>query len=137
MTKEEAISILQNYKMSCNGCEYDHELGCELDKNCSEAIDMAIVALEKQSVVEFVSYDGAYPNLCSGTLILKINGVERTFPKYCMQSGGSVSFDKDWNETVTSGLWSVDVPEDLYYLKEEIERCVNKYVPHGCCGGCV
>lgn len=136
MTKEEAISILQNYKMSCSGCEYDHELGCELDKNCSEAIDMAIAALENHPAVEFVSYDGAFPNLCSGTLILKINGEKRKFPDYCMTSGGCVRF-KDGFADVSSGLWSVNVPEDLMYLKEEIEKCVNENVPHGCCGGCV
>lgn len=32
-------------------------------------------------MVEFVSYDGAYPNLCSGQLVLKINGQAREFPR--------------------------------------------------------
>lgn len=87
--------------------------------------------------VEFVSYDGRFPNLCSGTLVLKIDGVERTMPPCCMRSGGSVTFDSDWCEHVDSGLWSVDVPDDLMDLKDEIEECVNANVPHGCCGGCV
>jgi hypothetical protein len=54
-----------------------------------------------------------------------------------MRSGGSVTFDSDWCEHVDSGLWSVDVPDDLMDLKDEIEECVNANVPHGCCGGCV
>ncbi len=29
--------------------------------------------------VEFVSYDGKWPNLCSGVLTLKINGKEEKF----------------------------------------------------------
>lgn len=28
-------------------------------------------------MIEFVSYDGKYPNLCSGQLVLKINGQVR------------------------------------------------------------
>lgn len=89
------------------------------------------------NTVEFVSYDGGYPNLCSGTLVLRINGVERTLPKYCMRSGGSVWFDKDWGEHVEEGYWSVDLPDDLEAYREEIEECVNSNVQHGCCGGCV
>lgn len=88
-------------------------------------------------MVEFVSYDGAYPNLCSGTLVLKINGEEREL-SHCLSSGGSVSFNEDWNECVTSGAWSVyDLPEDLQPYRSEIEECVNENIPYGCCGGCV
>lgn len=88
-------------------------------------------------MVEFVSYDGAYPNLCSGILVLKINGVERKL-SHCLSSGGSVWFDGDWDEHVESGAWSVyDLPEDLKPLRKEIEECVNENIPYGCCGGCV
>lgn len=48
-------------------------------------------------MVEFVSYDGAYPNLCSGQLVLKINGQVREFSRHCLQSGGTVWFDNDWD----------------------------------------
>lgn len=88
-------------------------------------------------MVEFVSYDGSFPNLCSGTLVLRIDGIERTMPPHCLNSGGSVSFDDNWGEHVESGRWSVDVPEELVQHEQEIEDCVNRHVPFGCCGGCV
>lgn len=91
--------------------------------------------------VEFISYDGHFPCLCSGTLILKINGQERKLEKYSdnfyMCSGGSVSFDENWSEEVESGPWSVSLPDDLEPYKDEIEALVNDNVPWGCCGGCV
>lgn len=54
-------------------------------------------------MVEFVSYDGAYPNLCTGQLVLKINGQVREFSRYCLQSGGTVWFDNDWNAHIENG----------------------------------
>ncbi len=87
--------------------------------------------------VEFVSYDGHYPNLCSGTLVLKINGKLRTMPSYCLHSGGSVWFDQDWGEHVERGQWSIDLPKDIAHLREEITKCINQHIPQGCCGGCV
>ena len=58
--------------------------------------------------VKFVSYDGKYPNLCTGTLVLNIDGTDYSFgfttvpgmskcdfPMF-WHSGGSVSFDNDW-----------------------------------------
>jgi len=58
-------------------------------------------------MVKFVSYDGAYPNLCAGTLVLEIDGKQITIPKYCMNSGGSVYIDNDGDDYVSVGRWSV------------------------------
>ena len=88
-------------------------------------------------MVEFISYDGEYPNLCRGILMLNIDGETVEFPKYCMRSGGSVWFDDEWNEHVECGKWSVDVPEKYAHLQKEIEDCVNANVACGCCGGCI
>ena len=89
------------------------------------------------SHVEFISYDGEYPNLCGGTLILKIDGEEVTFPEYCMSSSGSVWFDEEWDEHIEEGPWYVDVPEEYTHLRKEIHEVVNDNVPYGCCGGCI
>lgn len=88
-------------------------------------------------MIEFVSYDGKYPSLCDGTLVLRIDGKEVVFPEFCMKSGGSVWFDDDWDDHVECGEWSVAVPEEYAELAVEIEKCVNENVPCGCCGGCV
>ena len=87
--------------------------------------------------IEFVSYDGKFPNRCSGTLTLRIDGMERTFSKYCMHTGGRAFFDKNGDEHIESGPWTVDVPDDLLPIKAEIEECVNANVYPGCCGGCL
>ena len=87
-----------------------------------------------------IAYDGSYPNLCRGELIVTINDEkEWIFPDYCLSSGGDVSFDDDWNEDVTEGEWSIEewpknFPEDK---KEAVLEAVNETVPFGCCGGCV
>lgn len=88
-------------------------------------------------MVEFVSYDGEYPNLCSGTLVLRINGELRTL-QHCLSSGGGVYHDDDWNFMIASGAWTVwNLPDDLEVYQTEIENCVNENIPFGCCGGCI
>ena len=89
--------------------------------------------------VNFISYNGAWPNLSRGKLVLEVNGTIFEFPDYCLSSGGSVSFTEDWEEIVTSGKWSItdwpeNFPEDL---KEDAIAVVNDNVCQGCCGGCV
>lgn len=97
--------------------------------------------------VEFVSYSGAYPNLCSGTLTLKINGVIATFgihtdaqyPEF-WRSGGAVWFDEHWIDHVESGPWQFyekDLPEIYRPFANEIFAAFNENVPRGCCGGCI
>jgi hypothetical protein len=96
---------------------------------------------EKEDYMEltFVSYDGAYPNLCSGQLVLAIDGVPVVFPKYCLSSSGSVSFDDDWNEDVQRGEWDIsEYPKDFpETLKSQAVSLVNENIEQGCCGGCV
>ena len=87
-------------------------------------------------MVEFVSYDGKFPNLCSGTLTLRING-EKVSIRRCLCSGGSVWFDKDWGDHVEHGAWTLDLPDEYWQYEEQITNVVNENVPYGCCGGCL
>jgi len=86
-----------------------------------------------------IEYDGEYPNLCSGKLVVAIDGVRYEFPSHCLSSGGSVWFDDDWKEHVESGPWSIcewpqDFPENL---KAAVIEAVNENIEYGCCGGCL
>ena len=90
--------------------------------------------------IEFVSYDGAWPNLCSGTLIIKVDGKTYSF-KYAMISGGHICGGPhtDWDMWSEQGPWELNLEEhpELEQYKEEITRVVNENVPQGCCGGCI
>jgi hypothetical protein len=86
--------------------------------------------------IEFIKYTGDYPNLCRGLLTLKINDKIVEFPKDCMCSGGSC-FIKQQKGYVTTGDWTVNVPDEYNDYKKEIEDLVNENVPRGCCGGCL
>jgi len=89
--------------------------------------------------LKFISYDGAFPNLCRGNLVMELDGKKIKFPQFCLSSGGSVWFDEEWSEYVEKGEWTIseypkNFPEEL---KEYAEELVNENVSHGCCGGCV
>lgn len=88
-------------------------------------------------MVEFVSYNGRYPNLCAGELVLRVDGEEVNFGKFCLESGGYVAFGDEWNEQVEKGPWSVNVPPQYAQYADEITEVVNANVPWGCCGGCI
>lgn len=107
--------------------------------------------------VEFISYTGRYPNLCSGVLTLKIDGEICRFghesgsfnfnkDKYdddnydeFWYSGGKVSFSGEYGYNVSEGEWEIDVnelPEKFRKYASEIDYTFNANVEHGCCGGC-
>lgn len=89
-------------------------------------------------MVEFIEYDGKWPNLCSGTLSIKVNDKVYKLERVLV-SGGCIRRDDDWNMWTESGPWSLDLddyPELLPYEKE-ITDCVNDNVEYGCCGGCI
>ena len=103
-------------------------------------------------MVEFVSYTGKYPNLCSGILALRIDGEDVNFgyvpinpndriykdPLYkpfWLTGGGLVGY-----EGVYHGEWKVDesdLPEQYRKYAKEIAEVMNANVPYGCCGGCI
>lgn len=88
-------------------------------------------------MVKFVSYDGKYPDLCMGTLVLEIDG-KIVNPKGVLMSGGSVTFYNGCADVeVTNGEWELDLPNEYLEFYDDIKKVVNENVPHGCCGGCV
>lgn len=87
-------------------------------------------------MVKFISYNGEYPILCRGTLVLEVDGKKRELSDV-LCSGGSIEFDENDKLVVETGPWSVDLPEDLEPYRKEIEQLVNDNVPYGCCGGCL
>jgi len=99
----------------------------------SESLELE-VAKRLMGRPEFISYDGKHPNLCSGTLVIRVQGKVWEFDPHSLSSGGGL--DSDYN--AFEGPWSVDKwPEgfpDEY--KGDVVRLVNEFVEHGCCGGC-
>lgn len=91
-------------------------------------------------MVEFISYDGEWPCLCSGTLVIKVNKklYELQSP---LSSTGSCGFIGDYEDSfVTKGPWEIyanTLPKELESYHDEIEKVVNENVPWGCCGGCL
>lgn len=87
--------------------------------------------------IEFISYDGRYPNLCRGELVIKVNGKEWKLNN-CLASGGRIYFGPDWEANIEYGDWSVvSLPPELEPYRDEIEEVVNENIPNGCCGGCI
>lgn len=93
-------------------------------------------------VVKFISYSGRYPNLCSGTLILEIDGETVCFdyPKF-WRSGGVCGFRNSYNSAfIDKYEWMIDVaeiPEPYKKYAREIDSVFNENVSYGCCGGCL
>jgi hypothetical protein len=87
--------------------------------------------------VKFVSYDGKWPCLCHGTLVLDVDGKEFKFFDG-LSSGGYVSWRSnkivkgEWY--LTKLQWPEDFPKEA---KDEAIDVINANVPKGCCGGCI
>ena len=89
-----------------------------------------------------IEYDGEWPALCMGHLIVWIDDVKWDFGKQCLISGGSVTGGPpDWDFEIEHGPWEVDkwpegFPEDEYLRLNVLEE-INSNIHHGCCGGCI
>ena len=107
--------------------------------------------------IKFISYDGRWPNLCSGILKLEINGKLWIFDSYYKKpeidedgnihsskfwsSGGSAGVDFSTSESYCyGGPWELDkyeIPDELRDIAQELIDVFNENVPYGCCGGCI
>lgn len=91
--------------------------------------------------MKFISYDGDWPNLCRGTLVVEKDGNQYSIYG-ALISGGWCGFDPDGEDQVEEGPWIIDPDELPNELKNdndiaELEELANTNVPHGCCGGCL
>lgn len=111
--------------------------------------------------IKFISYDGTYPTLCSGKLVVEIDDKVVSFGKtkkfwswdtedsladylqfWC--SGGSTGFDDDGEYTIPLCPWEMsegvnekNYPPEIWKLLPDILNVMNDNVPGGCCGGCL
>lgn len=87
-----------------------------------------------------IEYDGSYPNLCRGWLIVTIDGVVYDFGEFCLESGGRTYFSDNYtNSHILHGEWTIsnwpdNFPEEL---KDSVIEAINNKITHGCCGGCL
>ena len=89
--------------------------------------------------IKFISYDGKYPNLCSGTLVYSIDEKEHSV-RAPATSGGSTGFTDDCDDYCTEGDWTLIYEKFEDLTKKEakaLEKLFNKNVRPGCCGGCL
>lgn len=87
--------------------------------------------------IQFASYDGEYPTLCMGTLVIVVNGVVYRL-KDVLRSGGSCSYYESCG--TTQGKWTIfeeNLPDELKQYADKIAKIVNENVEWGCCGGCM
>lgn len=115
-------------------CDFygDHRDYCP---GCGQALDWSFE--KKSSAVEFVSYDGEFPNPCDGTLVLRIDGKEVEILTHCLLSTGT-AYCTEHEDVVEYGDWVVvDIPCGYGKYSNEINKCVNEHVRHGCCGRCI
>lgn len=106
--------------------------------------------------IAFVSYDGEYPNLCSGVLILKIDGIEYKFGHHYMNhhyipsekrwgftdepqekpnypgfwiSGGNILCNEDYDYDIEYGPWKYNGDLDEYeeFTPEMIEEFMKLF----------
>lgn len=91
-------------------------------------------------MIKFVSYDGKWPSLCLGNVVLEKDGKEFKISGLLI-SGGSCYFTNGYSEShVDSGDWIVNkeaLPDGLKEDYDYIRFLVNENITHGCCGGCL
>lgn len=91
-------------------------------------------------MLKFISYDGKWPNLCRGILIVEKDG-KRYGLNSVLVSGGCCGFNRDYSESyIERGPWEIykeNLPQELQDDYHELLELVNDNIDYGCCGGCL
>ena len=96
--------------------------------------EVGIREINVDQEVRFVSYDGKYPNLCSGTLVLAVGDKEYEFKRICVSDcGRGEKGEWEIDEDEEYGGWPKDFPVEL---RMKALRVLNDNVEWGHCGGC-
>lgn len=83
-----------------------------------------------------IEYNGKYPNLCRGHLIVWLDDKQYDFGKYCLISGGYCNYHSG---EVHYDSWKIEDWPDNFpeeYKKLVLDK-INLEIPWGCCGGCI
>ena len=89
--------------------------------------------------IEFLSYDGSYPSLCTGALFVLVDGEAKKVNGFLF-SGGKVCWTECFSKKhLEKGAWEVSFCGEFFTKEEQgrINKLVNDKVPLGCCGGCL
>lgn len=86
-----------------------------------------------------IDYDGEYPCLCTGHLIVTIDDKVWDFGRSALVSGGDIYTDEEDGMCTEQGDWEIeeyprDFPDEY---KELVLNKVREEIPQGCCGGCI
>lgn len=101
--------------------------------------------------IEFVSYTGKFPNLCTGDLTLRIDGEDVVFdnksnPRFWTSGGRCYMTHEDYGDYVYRDKWElIDVehledldPKYIDMLDDMLDVMnTNNNTQYGCCGGCL
>lgn len=99
--------------------------------------------MTKPKTIEILRYDGKYPCLCGGCLMLTIGGRGYSTRPGVLQPGEGAGCyrDSDGNWTTDCGTWRVDsdkLPKEIRRYAARIEAAVNESrIEKPCCGGCI
>ena len=108
--------------------------------------------------IEFVSYTGKHPNLCSGILTLKVDDkiikfghdwkdwdwklkryIDDNYDSF-WYTGGFCFFTNNYTEEhIIRDKWKINYSSVPIFLQPYSDRLIdifNDNVPYGCCGGC-
>ena len=77
-----------------------------------------------------IEYDGKWPSLCMGQLIVILNGERLIFPGCCIRPDDDAPVGQRWEIT----KWPTGFPP-IYQLY--VTQALNEFLPPERCGGCL